>query len=139
MTGTGNSFRVAAWAVDALRDEDINASLIQIDKNRRPRREAGRELRLLGVVFPTHGFTAPWSVIKFAFRLPRRRRTPAFCIATRAGAKFGRVFTPGLAGTACFIIAFVLALKGYRVRGGRTLRNYTRRTEKAASFLEPQM
>ncbi|MBW1815229.1 MAG: hypothetical protein JRJ39_16720 [Deltaproteobacteria bacterium] len=54
---------------------------------------------LLGLVFPTHGFTAPWHMIKFTCRLPRVKKTSAFCTATRAGLKIGKVFTPGISGT----------------------------------------
>jgi hypothetical protein len=71
----------------------------------------------LGIIFPTHGFTAPWHILKFVWNLPRNRSTPAFCIAARAGLKFGPVFPPGISGSATFIIALMLLLKGYDVRG----------------------
>jgi Pyruvate/2-oxoacid:ferredoxin oxidoreductase delta subunit len=70
---------------------------------------------------PTHGFTAPWHMIRFVSRLPRGRKTHAFCLATRAGLKVGGVFTPGISGTGTFVIALLLALKGYRVRGVMSL------------------
>jgi ferredoxin len=40
-------------------------------------------------------------------------------LVTRGGTKFGRVFVPGMEGTAAYGIAAVLALKGWRVRGVR--------------------
>jgi len=73
---------------------------------------------LLGILMPTHGFTAPWLMLKSVWRLPRRKGTHAFCVTTRGGLKFGSLFTPGLGGTAVFIVALILAFKGYRLRGG---------------------
>ena len=72
---------------------------------------------LLGLVMPTHGFTAPWAMLRFALRLPRRSRTHAVVIATRAGSRVGSTYTPGFEGTATLLVALILALKGYRVRG----------------------
>ena len=75
------------------------------------------EAILLGLAMPTHGFTAPWSMLRFALRLPCRRGTHALAVATRAGLKIGSVYTPGIEGTGTAILALILALKGYRVRG----------------------
>lgn len=72
---------------------------------------------LLGLVMPTHGFTAPWAMLSFALRLPRRSGTHAVVIATRAGSRVGSTYTPGFEGTATLLVALILALKGYRVRG----------------------
>ncbi len=72
---------------------------------------------LVGLFMPTHGFTAPWRMISFAARMPRGRGAHAVVAATRAGTKFGRVFLPGMEGTAGYLIAGILAIKGYRVRG----------------------
>jgi len=66
---------------------------------------------------PTHGFTAPWHMIRFALRLPRRRGTHAAVVVTRAGSKIGKARLPGLEGTAGYLVAGILAAKGYRLRG----------------------
>ena len=70
---------------------------------------------------PTHGFTAPWLMIKFVSKLPYAKQTKAFVIATRAGGKFGKVYTPGICGTATFIISIILAVKGYIVKGAKSV------------------
>ncbi len=117
MSGTGNSFRAAQWAAERASGAGVEASVLPVP--RRPGAvslEAGPEM-LLGIFMPTHGFTAPWLVLKRSLQLPRGRGTHAVCVATRGALKFGRVHTPGLAGTATFIVALILALKGYRVRG----------------------
>ncbi len=117
MSGTGNSYRVATWMDEFSRKQGADSQIRPVDKigSENKIKEAGRNL--LGIVYPTHGFTAPWHVIKFALRLPRGRSARAFTVATRAGLKFGPVFLPGICGSATFIIALILLLKGYRVRG----------------------
>ena len=72
---------------------------------------------LLGLFFPTHGFTAPWPTIKFAFKLPLGKGTKAFISASRAGWMVGPWHLPGLEGTATLLIALILVFKGYNVRG----------------------
>jgi len=116
-TGTGNSYRVAAWLTEAAQDAGATVTLRSIGAAR-PTEEIGRgEGSLLWLVMPTHGFTAPWAMLRFALRLPRRRGTHAVVVATRAGGKIGPLFTPGIEGTGPALIALILALKGYRVRG----------------------
>lgn len=120
-TGTGNSYRVAVWMADAASLTDDAASLtndavrdagtavtVSSIKSAHPSEEIGQgETVLLGLVMPTHGFTAPWTMLSFALRLPRRRHTHAVVVATRAGFE----------GTATLLVASILALKGYRIRG----------------------
>ncbi len=117
MSGTGNSFRAAQWVVEVARRGGVAAHVRGIVA-RRERSEIGEGAgQLVGVVFPTHGFIAPWSVIRFALRLPSRRGPDAFVVAARGGLKFGPVYVPGLEGLAGYFIAMILALKGYRIRG----------------------
>ena len=116
-TGTGNSFRVANWIADATRDAGASVTVCPTH-SAHPAEEVGRGAEaLLGLVMPTHGFTAPWAVIHFALRLPRREETHAVIVATRGGLKIGPLYTPGFEGTALFVVALILALKGYRIRG----------------------
>ena len=117
MSGTGNSFRAASWMRDAAAASGADAQMVSIGKQAPPQDEGGGEGRLVGLVFPTHGFTAPWAVLRHAWRLPRGRGAHAVVVPTRAGSKFGPLFLPGMEGTAGYLIALVLALKGYSVRG----------------------
>lgn len=111
-SGTGNSFRVANWAKETIEAEGWDASIQPMDNPR----SVPASLDLLGLVFPTHGFTAPWHVIYFALRLPRLTGTPVFVTPTRAGIKIG-VYLPGMEGTAGYLLALILARKGCRIRG----------------------
>ncbi len=117
LSGTGNSYRVSTWMTQEAEAAGIETASVFVN-NAQPEIEIESSAEtLMGLVYPTHGFTAPWHVIKFALRLPRRKSTHAFCAATRAGLRFGKVFTPGMSGSATFLIALILFLKGYRVRG----------------------
>ncbi len=117
LSGTGNTYRLACWVRDYLRGREIYTKLKFIAEA-----EAFNDIRdsrshLLAVLFPTHGFMPPWSMIKFLVRLPRHKNTPAMVIATRGAFCIGPFIIPGAAGFATFFAALILLAKGYDVRG----------------------
>ena len=116
-TGTGNSYRVATWMANVAREEGATVTVHAIGSARPAEEISTGETALLGLVTPTHGLTAPWAMLRFALRLPRRSGTHAVVVATRAGLKIGRIFVPGAEGTGTYLVSLILALKGYRVRG----------------------
>ncbi|MCE5249960.1 EFR1 family ferrodoxin [bacterium] len=116
-SGTGNSYRAATWIAEDLANDGAEASVIPLAQA-----DPGEEIgngpeNLAGLAFPAHGFTAPWRVIRFGLRLPSRKGTHALIVVTRAGIKVGPVCLPGMEGTAGYLLALILALKGYSVRG----------------------
>lgn len=117
LTGTGNSYRAACWMSEACQQKGVLASAAPI-QSAQPRAEIkpGSDT-LLGLVTPTHGFTTPWLMLRFALRLPRGQGAHALVVPTRAGTKLGRIFFPGLEGTAGYLLALILLLKGYNIRG----------------------
>jgi len=115
-SGTGNSYRVISWMADAARDGGA-AVIVRPIAPAEPAEVGASETDLLAVAMPTHGFTAPWAMLRFVLRLPRCQGTHAVVVATRAGSKIGPFFTPGVEGTATYLVATILAMKGYRVRG----------------------
>lgn len=117
LSGTGNSYRVAEWMAGETSAAGSETRVVPVERFRADRDlpEGGRSL--FGLLFPTHGFTAPWLVIWFALRLPRMRGWDAFVVPTRAGTRFGPVCLPGMEGTAGWLLALILALKGCRIRG----------------------
>lgn len=121
MSGTGNSYRVATWMKDLAIQKGMRAEALPITSGHADKVNRAPHEALIGIVMPTHGFTAPWHMIRWVRRLPPGEKTHAFCLATRAGLKFGSLFTPGISGTGTFVIAILLALKGYRVRGVMSL------------------
>lgn len=117
MSGTGNTLRVARWMAERAEEAGISSRVVPLAEGR-PNAEAGKgRRRLVGLFMPTHGFTAPWHMIRFALRMPWGEGTHAVVVSSCAGSKFGRVFLPGMEGTAGFLIALILLLKGYAVRG----------------------
>lgn len=115
-TGTGNSYRVAGWMAEEAFKHNLPCDVIPID-DAHPGEEIQGEDCLVGLVGPTHGFTAPWWMIRFALRLPVGKGAGAFTLLNRAGMKFGKLFIPGLEGSAAYLLAFLLWIKGYHVRG----------------------
>ena len=117
MSGTGNSLLVSRWISNFAASRGLDVVLETIDTASPEFDKSQPRKTLLALVNPTHGFTAPWHMIRFALRLPRVSKVDAVCIATRAGFKAGRIFTPGISGTATFLLSLILFLKGFRVRG----------------------
>lgn len=117
LSGTGNTVRVASWMKELAETEGLSVKLSSITHLKPSDTDKDEETTLVGIGSPTHGFTAPWSVLRYAVRLPRKRKAHAFCFSTRAGLKFGPVFIPGLSATVFFVLALLLFFKGYRIKG----------------------
>lgn len=116
-TGTGNSYRVANWMAESARQQGLDVRLAAVNEVRPEAEPASDAETLVGLLSPTHAFTAPWWMIRFASRLPRSRGAGAFVLLTRGSMKYGRVITPGLEGSGAYLLALILRLKGYHVRG----------------------
>jgi Pyruvate/2-oxoacid:ferredoxin oxidoreductase delta subunit len=116
-SGTGNSYRAAVWTSGLLNRAGIDATVTSLVEQHLSGMEETSSGRITGVFLPTHGFTAPWTVIRNVLRMPRGDGSPAFVVSTRAGIRVAGVCIPGMEGTAAYLIALILALKGYRIRG----------------------
>lgn len=121
LSGTGNSFRTAVWIRDYCQMQGIKTSIIPIDKAT-PKNEipAFRE-NLVILVYPTHGFLPPWSMIKFLFKMPVKHRCRIFCSPTRGSFYLGPLQIPGAAGLASLLPILILPFKGYYVIGAVSL------------------
>jgi len=120
-SGTGNSLKVSGWMQQIAESQGIKTQRQLIDKHFQEQEIADSEENLVCIFMPTHGFTAPWSVMKFTFRLSRVRKTHAAVVATQGRLQFGKYFIPGLSASSTFIISLILALKGYRIRGVQSI------------------
>jgi len=116
MSGTGNTYRVSRWIEEIVNRHKVKAKVVMIedadfnnDFNRSPD-------FLVGLLFPTHGFMPPWSMIKFLFKMPKRTNVSVMCVATRGALKIGSLQIPGAAGFATFFAAIMMFIKGYRVK-----------------------
>jgi len=126
-SGTGNSRRVAercaaaarsGGAATAVRSAAAPPAAAADDGVRHTSSASpapGR--RLLGLVGPTHGFTAPWPLLRAAATVPGVRGADAFVLVTRGAMRVGRRTLPGFEGTAAYLPAALLAVRGARVRG----------------------
>jgi Pyruvate/2-oxoacid:ferredoxin oxidoreductase delta subunit len=115
-SGTGNTLRAAGWMAEAAEVGGVPATVHQVVAGCPPADPPGPS-HLVGLLAPTHGFTAPWCMIRFALRMPRGQGTHAFVAVTRGSFKLGKFRVPGMEGTAGYLLALLLLLKGYRVRG----------------------
>jgi ferredoxin len=117
LTGTGNSLLAARWIAAAGRSAGLDVSL---GPTSRARANADGEWPdVLALCLPTHAFTAPWAMIRFALGLPAGRGALAMVLVTRGSLEVAGLHVPGLEGTAGYLISAVLRAKGYDVRGVR--------------------
>jgi len=117
MSGSGNTYRVANWMDETAKENGIKPCLASIESAKPENEIEASDRQLVAMFLPTHGFTSPWQMIKFALRMPRKKGADAFCVATRGATKIGSGTIPGAAGTAALLIGLILFLKGYRLRG----------------------
>jgi len=106
LSGTGNTYRVVTWIAERLRAAGISAEMApthsaNLDANFKTGSDA-----LLVVATPVHAFVAPWLMLRFIWRLPRGKGMDALVVACNSG----------VSGTTFYVMALVLALKGYTVR-----------------------
>ena len=117
-TGTGNSYWASKKIGAMANAEGKPCSVIPIDglDPRGVDPPAGGTDELTGFIYPTHGFSLPWFMLRFIFLFPAGRGS-VFLVNNRAGMKMGKIFTPGLSGIAVILPMLILAAKGYRIIG----------------------
>jgi len=113
-SGTGNTLHVAERFAQSARAQGANARILTAAA---PTEGDPSPRRLLGLLAPTHGFTAPWPLLKAAFTHPNVRGIDAFVLVTRGGTRIAGKTLPGFEGTAAYLPAAILAWRGARVRG----------------------
>ncbi|MCE5286150.1 MAG: EFR1 family ferrodoxin [Pelosinus sp.] len=115
MTGTGNSYKIAAWFAEIAEKLGLAISMQQIKRAKLNIAPDGKTLCVF--TLPTHGFTTPWLVVKQILHLPRGSGAAAVVLPSRAGTRIKGVSLPGMEGTAGYLAACLLFFKGYKVRG----------------------
>ncbi|MCP3923743.1 MAG: hypothetical protein GY714_14270 [Desulfobacterales bacterium] len=117
LSGTGNTYRVACWIKESFEKTGIMTCIKFIEDADFQSDFQNPDKQLTAVLFPTHGFMPPWSMIKFLFRMPRQKRVPVMSIATRGAVWLGPVKIPGAAGFSNFFSSLILLFKRYDIRG----------------------
>ncbi|HCC07691.1 MAG TPA: (4Fe-4S)-binding protein [Clostridiales bacterium] len=115
-TGTGNSYRVATWVADKARRAGLDVKVVSVGKYSKEQLDDTDADTLIHVSFPTHAFTAPSSVIKFARKMPKAKGQKVMITSTRGGGTFLKDM-PGCEGTGSYLIALILSMKGYNIVG----------------------
>lgn len=113
-SGTGNTRYVAERVADAAR---ARGAAVRVHTDPRAVEAHPDARRLLGLLAPTHGFTASWPLIKAALTCPGVRGTDVFVLVTRGANRFRGKTVSGFEGTAAYLPAALLALRGARLRG----------------------
>ena len=116
-SGTGNSYHVCRQIEEKAIKLGCKTEISNISKIDRISISHSPDDTLIGFVSPTHGFNFPPIMMHFLFRFPKGNGNPVFVVNTRAGMKMGKIFLPGLSGTAQYLYALLLKLKGYKVLG----------------------
>jgi ferredoxin len=116
-SGTGNALSAARWIEAAARARSLNAIIEPIDRVDRPRPPALEGRTLLGFVYATHGFNAPWSMLKFIWRFPKLKEADVFLVNARGGHLIFNRHTPGHSGVAQLLPRILRGLKGNTVVG----------------------
>jgi ferredoxin len=116
-SGTGNALTAARWISENAEKKGIPSSIVSIETINHSIIPKLEGKTLAGILFPTHGFNAPWIVLKFFFRFPRIPNTQVFFINTRGGVNFGSIYLPGLSGIATWLPMFLFRLMGIKTRG----------------------
>jgi Pyruvate/2-oxoacid:ferredoxin oxidoreductase delta subunit len=115
-SGTGNALTASRWIAENAEKKGIPTDLISIDRFKEINVPVAEGKRLLGFLYPTHGFGIPWIMLKFIFRFPIKERCDVFLLNTRAGSRIFRWFAPGISGIAQILPALILLAKGFRIR-----------------------
>jgi len=113
-SGTGNSLQCARWIAESL--SGTESAIVPVEATT-GHNHSGNAPDLLGLVFPAHGFTAPWSMLTCVASLPKADNCDAIVVSTRGSVKLGPLVVPGAYCSAVFIVALLAMIRGYRMRG----------------------
>lgn len=116
-SGTGNALTAARWITAQAETRGIKVQMIPVDRLDKPPLKQTAEATITGFLYPTHGFSLPWIMLRFMLNLHSTKATDAFLLNTRGGLKIGRWFTPGLSGMALLLPMLILFLKGFKIKG----------------------
>ena len=115
-TGTGNSYWASEYLNKLATGDGFISGTYPIDRMGRSDIRAIEPGPLTGFIYPTHGFSPPWYMLKFIIMFPPGKGN-VFLVNNRAGMKMGKLFTPGLSGIAVLLPMIILLAKGYRIIG----------------------
>lgn len=116
-TGTGNTLNLVRYMTVLAEKRGIPTNKRSVDRLKKADMDKPSEGILTGICYPTHGFNAPWHIIKFVCRMPKSKGARVFLLNSRGGAKLRNWRLPGLSGIALLLPALILFLRGFSIRG----------------------
>lgn len=117
LSGTGNTLKAVGWIADEFQEHSIPTKTFAIDgKIGTIHKEYRREGGLVGICFPTHGFSLPWAMLKFMLTIPNVSKHGRFFILnSRGGTRIYHIFISGISGIAQILPTIIMLLKGYKL------------------------
>jgi len=115
-SGTGNSKRVSEWIAETAFEAGMKTHVVSYDNFSAESIAGFTGKTMVGFFSATHGFNLPHSMLKFLIRFNALKGSDIFIGNTRAGMKLSKLYLPGLSGIALYLPAFIMFLKGYRIR-----------------------
>lgn len=115
-SGTGNALAAARWFL-----ENSSGTVVWMENDAPPLLLPDPARTLLIFAFPTHGFCAPWLVLRYLWRFPRVPGAHVYFVNTRAGVSIGPLWLPGVSGVATWLPMVLFHLRGFTVRGALPL------------------
>jgi hypothetical protein len=88
MSGTGNTYRVSRWIEEIVNRHKIKTKIVMIEDADVSNDFSRSPDFLAGLLFPTHDFMPPWSMIKFLFRKAEEFCSPAITCGNCYGVYF---------------------------------------------------
>ncbi|MBI4646871.1 MAG: hypothetical protein HY738_09840 [Bacteroidia bacterium] len=120
-SGTGNAYSAAKWIKENGEKEGLNVYIQTIEKLENFKLKPPEGKTLFAFTYPTHGFAAPWLMLKFLWNFPRISNSDVLFVNTQAGSKIWKFYIPGMSGLAQWISIFIFWFKGYSVKGSLPL------------------
>lgn len=120
-SGTGNAMSAAKWIQENGEKAQIETHLQCIENIENFKLSTPEGKTLFVFTYPTHGFAAPWIMLKFLCRFPRIANADTLFVNTKAGCKLWKFYLPGMTGMAQWISIFIFWCKGYKVKGSLPL------------------
>ncbi|MBI5218827.1 MAG: hypothetical protein HY958_07850 [Bacteroidia bacterium] len=120
-SGTGNAYSAAKWIKENGEKEKLNVHFQSLEKLENFRLDPPEGKTLFAFTYPTHGFAAPWIMLKFLWNFPRIPGSDVLFVNTKAGSKIWKFYLPGMTGVAQWLSIFIFWFKGYSIRGSLPL------------------
>lgn len=120
-SGTGNALSAARWISENGKKKEINTSLQSIENIKEFHIEQPGGRSLIAFSYPTHGLAPPWLMLKFLWKFPFISGADVMFVNTKAGAKLGKFYLPGMTGLAQWLPIFIFWSRGFKVKGSLPL------------------